>query len=773
MGDVASIQASLPTIDMMMPPGLPGDPPMQLHLLVRNVGKLDAAFQVRYPTEMELQIEHWADKGEPSAVELKQHLIVDKNILAITPKKAELAPGQDVELIVRMRHFRADDYELPLLLQVTSGRQLVLNVQGRTLALGERYLHIPLREVRLPPTPIGLETAQRHTFELPNYTDVELPFDVQLAEINKLNKANHDFPIFVCENPTGVIPPGGIAHLRFRFLPLEEKDYHVALPVAIGSAGIRTFVLLASGYHPRDPIEYASFLNDMADLLPPSQQLMPPNQPMRLSFDRALFGQVPSGATLRKLVVIRNVHSMPCGYAWDTNHPLWGTILSVYPSHGTVAAGEHVCCKLSLSAIGPPEELKSTLHCHLTPHIDPDALTETEKALASSAHRPGSLGLLPSTHPLAAGTALRPRSPPRISVTEVRPRLRGLQALMHIEEREGRRQAAAAGLTAEEYSSTAAASNIAAVTLPPSAVNASLSGSGAPPSQPPKLLLDVRACISPPEVLELGGVSLSNFYIPRVLPPTEPPLPPSANTATSKPLHWHLSPAVVEQRETAEAIVSMMLTELLSDPTVTRAITSSDVAPVPWFDQVATSAAAAAGSASKGNALPLAGGYSEETAAGMPPAPMGMHMPIGGAPAMGGAPPPSHFAPQGGEPSSSAIAFEVGAVAAGATGAVGATTGGGGMASEALDEYAEEAAMEEADKLARAQRRADEVERKRREAEHAGRIRNSTDFQELVAYVLEGTLFNLVVEASHGEFPLETVPRQIVRSLEITQEESA
>merc|ERR1719181_240394 len=106
MGDIASIQASLPLIDMMLPPGLPGDPPMQLHLLVRNVGKLDASFQLRYPTEMELQIEHWADKGEPSAVELKQHLIVDKGILSATPKRAELKPGESVQVTLRMRHFR-------------------------------------------------------------------------------------------------------------------------------------------------------------------------------------------------------------------------------------------------------------------------------------------------------------------------------------------------------------------------------------------------------------------------------------------------------------------------------------------------------------------------------------------------------------------------------------------------------------------------------------------------------------------------------------------
>ena len=249
-GDVASMASSLPAVDMMLPPGLPGEAPSQLHLLLRNTGELSTSFQVRYPTEMELQIEHWADKGEPSPVELKHHLIVDKGIMSVAPRSAELQPGEEVEVVVRMRHFRADDYELPLLLQIASGRQIVLNVIGHTMALGERYLHIPLREIPLPPTPIGLPVAQRHTFELPNYGNVDLPFEVVLSHLHRVNQANHGFPVLICEDPSGVIPPGGVAHVRVRFHPLEVKDYHVALPVSLGSAGVSTFVLLASGYHP-------------------------------------------------------------------------------------------------------------------------------------------------------------------------------------------------------------------------------------------------------------------------------------------------------------------------------------------------------------------------------------------------------------------------------------------------------------------------------------------------------------------------------------------
>jgi hypothetical protein len=52
------------------------------------------------------------------------------------------------------------------------------------------------------------------------------------------------------------------------------------------------------------------------------------------------------------------------------------------------------------------------------------------------------------------------------------------------------------------------------------------------------------------------------------------------------------------------------------------------------------------------------------------------------------------------------------------------------------------------------------------EAERLDEIKASAELQELAAYVLEGTLFNLVAEASHGEFSLDVAPRQIIKPLD-------
>jgi hypothetical protein len=83
---------------------------------------------------------------------------------------------------------------------------------------------------------------------------------------------------------------------------------------------------------------------------------------------------------------------------------------------------------------------------------------------------------------------------------------------------------------------------------------------------------------------------------------------------------------------------------------------------------------------------------------------------------------------------------------------------------------------EELEALGAAQARADSEARelaRREESKRADARRaevfGSAELQELAAYTLEATLFNLVCDAAHGEFSLDTAPRQIVTSLDITK----
>ena len=71
-------------------------------------------------------------------------------------------------------------YRLTVLTAVAEGENALVQIDR------QRAFIDALREVPLPPTPIGLPIPQRHTFELPNYGDVPLPFEVQLSQLHKV-----------------------------------------------------------------------------------------------------------------------------------------------------------------------------------------------------------------------------------------------------------------------------------------------------------------------------------------------------------------------------------------------------------------------------------------------------------------------------------------------------------------------------------------------------------------------------------------------------------
>ena len=69
------------------------------------------------------------------------------------------------------------------------------------------------------PTRIGLPEPQRHTLELPNYSDTALEYSLDLTELDALNDANYAFPVLQCEAPAGEIPAGGVARVRSASTP--------------------------------------------------------------------------------------------------------------------------------------------------------------------------------------------------------------------------------------------------------------------------------------------------------------------------------------------------------------------------------------------------------------------------------------------------------------------------------------------------------------------------------------------------------------------------
>lgn len=656
-GDVASIAALLRSTDVVLVPALLGAEEEILYLLFRNVGGLTASFSIRYPTEMELQIEHWADKGEPSESELKQHMIVDRGIFVVTPKSMTLMPGEAAKVTICMRHVRADDYELPLLLQIVSGKQVVLNLRGRTLAPADRYLHLPQRDVHLEPTPIGLGRPVYHTVDLPNFADIELEYELVLDEMFAMNTSNFEFPVVLCDNPSGRIPAHGVARIVLRFQPLEAREYAFTIPVVIMGGGRRVLVVRATGYHPQNAVGCTKHMVALQKLLPPTQQMHLVNQSVRMSVDRAVFGQVPQGATCQQLLILANTSTTACDFEWDTQHPRWGSLFHVYPSRGSLAVGAHRCCKLSFISSGLRLQAVSCgIRCGVKPR--PQQAAQEDAMLD---------GMLPADTDLE-DVVLR-----RESVTSCKPKLRGALALEAAE-----RRLHFWGMTRKQ-TTTSTGEDI-----------------GMQLEQPachPSLMFSIRGCVLPAEFCSSIPGQLQGFYLPQAAPA----LPALRNTHDTKtaPSSRSASKEITVLNKVKTEVIEAILASAICTVLQHGEIRHGDIRHVLEHD--------------KGEQDPFFVQWIEQEIL---------------------------------LPEQRSLASSMTAVT---------------EADERWDVSIQQG---------NAARQPASIRSTSKDVQHQS-IRSSAEVQDLVAHVLEGTLFNLACESSHGEFHLDSVPRQIVTSLDI------
>ena len=77
-----------------------GTKPRKITLTVKNVGGVDAEWWFKMPNDNEIELEPWADPGEPTKEQSFEKHILDNQIFLIEPRKGFLTPGEQTELCV-------------------------------------------------------------------------------------------------------------------------------------------------------------------------------------------------------------------------------------------------------------------------------------------------------------------------------------------------------------------------------------------------------------------------------------------------------------------------------------------------------------------------------------------------------------------------------------------------------------------------------------------------------------------------------------------------
>ena len=71
-----------------------GSKPRKITLTLKNIGGVSSDWAFKMPNDSEIEMETWADPGEPSTEQAFEKDILEKKIFTIEPRRGTLAPGE-------------------------------------------------------------------------------------------------------------------------------------------------------------------------------------------------------------------------------------------------------------------------------------------------------------------------------------------------------------------------------------------------------------------------------------------------------------------------------------------------------------------------------------------------------------------------------------------------------------------------------------------------------------------------------------------------------
>jgi hypothetical protein len=77
-----------------------GSKPRKITLTLKNIGGVPADFRFKMPNDSEIEMESWADPGEPTSEKAFEKHILAKKIFVIEPKVGSLMPGEQMDFSV-------------------------------------------------------------------------------------------------------------------------------------------------------------------------------------------------------------------------------------------------------------------------------------------------------------------------------------------------------------------------------------------------------------------------------------------------------------------------------------------------------------------------------------------------------------------------------------------------------------------------------------------------------------------------------------------------
>lgn len=356
-----------------------GGEPCEVHLNLKNAGSVPAEWAFLYPSDLQLELEYWAETGEYDEDELHQMQVMDNKLFSIEPRKGKLLPGESLTVTLIYSHLFTGTNRLPVLFKVMRGREILVNFIGVTVDPDSYYVHFANTRHLFEPVAVGGTSPPVQVYELYNGGARTVNYELDTEPLAQIQAQNFGCRIFECLNPSGEIPHGCVAFIYWQFSPLEARTYMVDIPVRIigGETVLVTFT--GVGYDQRIMGDTLP-VRDMAMATVPDKQVVQvPKQLSYLSVECVSFGDVPLYAVSHRMLFLHNSSmDQVISFRWVLEGSTAEQVVIIEPDHGFLKPQQNVLLKVSFFSCAVPSLYDMDIICEI---VDETEMSEYNQRL--------------------------------------------------------------------------------------------------------------------------------------------------------------------------------------------------------------------------------------------------------------------------------------------------------------------------------------------------------------------------------------------------------
>ncbi|XP_054644330.1 cilia- and flagella-associated protein 65 isoform X2 [Dunckerocampus dactyliophorus] len=330
--------------------------PSTFVLVFYNPGCIPVEWTFLFPEDQQVDFRHWTHSEELCNNELHQMKVVE--LFNISPRSGMLLSGQQRAVQFSYSHVMIGTHQLPIILKISHGREILLHFQGVTVDQETPYLYFLSRHHVFTPVMIGDLTPPVQMYDLYNGGDIPVRYEVDAHVLSQLQENSFNHALLSCLNPVGDIPPGKVASLEFIFSPLEAKMHSMDIPIHIQDGDTTLIRFDGCGLSPQTVFTSS----DTKLSLPCVRRIpLPGLGAAFLSQDSVSIGDIPVCSQSSRVIFLTNVSLKEILYKWNLTQ-----VVHIYPEQGLLHPGESILCVLTFKATDYPTIYRLDITCQLT-----------------------------------------------------------------------------------------------------------------------------------------------------------------------------------------------------------------------------------------------------------------------------------------------------------------------------------------------------------------------------------------------------------------------